>query len=267
MVFLAEIIGGLASGSLALVSDAGHVLADMSGLLISLMALFLAAKPATVRRTFGYHRLEILAAVANGVILLALAAVVVFEAIHRIGAPTQVRPGIMLPVAAAGLVANLTAAWLLHGAHTLNARSAYLHVLSDALSSLAVVVGGALIALNGRLTFIDPILGLLIAGIVVFGAFRLLREAIDILLEAVPRGVDLETVRSCVQGLPGIVDVHDLHIWTITSGLFAMSAHVVVDDVSACDDLLRRVKDVLKHEHRISHSTIQIESTAYDRPD
>jgi cobalt-zinc-cadmium efflux system protein len=267
VVFIAELVGGLASGSLALVSDAGHVLADMSGLLISLLALFFAARPATKRRTFGYHRLEILAAMVNGVILVALAAIVVYEAIHRIGAPTDVRSGIMLPVAAAGLVTNLIAAWFLHGSHSLNARSAYLHVLSDALSSMAVVIGGALIAFDKRLVAIDPILGLVIAGIVVFGAFRLLREAVDILLEAVPRDVDLEEVRSCVQGVPGIVDVHDLHIWTITSGFFALSAHVVVEDVGACDDLLRRVKDRLKRDHRIGHSTIQIESTGYDRLD
>lgn len=264
-IFVAELIGGLASGSLALVSDAGHVFADMSGLLISLLALLFASRPPTARRTFGYHRLEILAAVVNGVILVGLAAIVVYAAIQRIGAPSHVDAEIMLPIAGIGLVANLVAAWLLHGAHTLNVRSAYLHVLSDALSSIAVLVGGTIIAFNPRLTIVDPILGLAIAAVVVAGALRLLREAVDVLLEAVPRGVDLEVVRDGVRQVPGIVDVHDLHIWCITSGLFALSAHIVIEDGTASDPLLRQVKDFLRKKHRIDHSTIQIESTAYDR--
>jgi cobalt-zinc-cadmium efflux system protein len=266
-IFVAELVGGLLSRSLALVSDAGHVLADMSGLFVSLVAITLASRPPTAKRTFGYHRLEILAALANGVVLVTLAALVVSAAVQRLGAPVEVHADIMLPVAGLGLVANTTGAWLLHGAHSLNARSAYLHVLSDALSSLAVLVGGAVIAIWPRLAFIDPLLGLLIAAVVVNGAVRLLREAVDVLLEAVPRGVDLEEVRARVRALPGIVDVHDLHIWTITSGLTALSAHVVVAEGTASDPLLRSVKSLLLREHKIGHSTIQVESTAYDQPD
>ena len=267
MVFVAELVGGLWSHSLALVSDAGHVLADMSGLLISLIAIYFAARPATSRRTFGYHRLEILAAVVNGVVLVGLAAVVVYAALQRLGAPTHVHAEIMLPVAAGGLIANLAGAWLLHGAHTLNARSAYLHVLSDALSSVAVLVGGSLIAWSPRFAIVDPILGLIIAAVVVAGAIRLLREGLDVLLEAVPRGLDVEKVRSGVREVPGVVDVHDLHIWCITSGLLALSAHIVIEDGTASDPLLRQVKDFLLKEHHIGHSTLQIESTSYDRPD
>lgn len=267
VVFVAELVGGLWSHSLALISDAGHVLADMSGLLISLIAIFFAARPPTSRRTFGYHRLEILAAMVNGVILVGLAAVVVYAAIHRLGSPGHVHAEIMLPIAGAGLIANLAGAWVLHGAHTLNARSAYLHVLSDALSSVAVLIGGALIAWSPRFAIVDPILGLIIAAVVVAGAIRLLREGLDVLLEAVPRGLDVEAVRSGVREVPGVVDVHDLHIWCITSGLFALSAHIVVEDGTASDPLLRQVKDLLLKEHHIGHSTLQIESTSYDRPD
>jgi cobalt-zinc-cadmium efflux system protein len=263
-VFVAELVGGLWSSSLALVSDAGHVFGDMSGLVVSLLAMLIAARPPTARRTFGYHRLEILAAVANGALLVGLAAVVFYEAVHRLGTPHEVRPEIMLPVAAVGLGANLGGAWLLHGAETLNVRSAYLHVLSDAASSLAVVVGAVVLWLRPGTTLLDPILGIAIAVVVLVGAVRLLREGVDVLLEAVPRGVDVEEVRAGVRGIAGVVDVHDLHIWTITSGLLALSAHLVVDhDVAGNDELLRRVKDLLRRQHRIAHSTLQIETTAY----
>src|SRR5262249_5589079 len=173
-IFVAELVGGLVSGSLALVSDAGHVLADMSGLAVSLLAILFAGRPPTARRTLGYHRLEIPAAVVNRAVLVGLAAVVLYEAVHRLGTPHAVRADIMLPVAGVGLVANLAGAWLLHGAETLNVRSAYLHVLSDAASSLAVVIGGVVLALRPEATLVDPILGIAIAIVVLIGALRLL---------------------------------------------------------------------------------------------
>jgi cobalt-zinc-cadmium efflux system protein len=240
----------------------------MSAQILSLLALLFAARPATARRSYGYHRLEILAALANGVILVVLAIGVGFAAYKRLTAPSagDIHTDIMLPIAIVGLVANLAGAWLLHGAHTLNVRGAYLHVLSDTLASVAVVAGGIAIAVNPRLTFVDPILGIGIAVLVVVSAFRLLREAADVLLEAVPADIDMDEVRRDVEKVSGVEGVHDLHIWTITSGLHAMSAHIVVKDTRCCDDLLRRVKEMLVRQHAISHSTLQIESTAYDGP-
>ncbi len=268
IILVAEVVGGVASGSLALISDAGHVFTDMSAQILSLLALLFASRPATPRRTYGYQRLEILAALANGVVLVALAGGVGYAAYERLSAPvaTPIDTGIMLPIAAIGLAANLAGVWLLHGAHTLNVRGAYLHVLSDTLASVAVVGGGIAIAIDPGLALVDPILGLVIAAIVVWSAVRLVREAVDILLEAVPANIDLERVRSDVEKVPGIENVHDLHIWTITSGLHALSAHIVVKDLAGSDDLLRHVKELLVREHQISHSTLQIESTSYDGP-
>lgn len=267
VILVAEIAGGVLSGSLALLSDAGHVLADMSAQVISLVALLIASRPPTTSKTYGFYRLEILAALLNGVVLLALAAWVIYTAAARLsaGVPGEVHAGLMLPVAVIGLIANLVGAWLLHGAHTLNARGAYLHVVSDALASVAVVGGGIAIAISPRLTFLDPILGIVIAGIVVVGAFRLLREATDVLLEGVPVGIDPDRVRHDVERMAGVSNVHDLHIWTITSGLHALSAHIVIEDGQGSDEVLCRIKELLARDHRISHSTLQIESLAYER--
>jgi cobalt-zinc-cadmium efflux system protein len=265
-ILVAEVIGGFLSGSLALLSDAGHVLTDASAQLLSLLALLFASRPADKRRTYGYYRLEILAALANGVALVALAGFILYSAWKRIDSPPEVKTGLMLVVAAAGLVANLVAARLLHRAHTLNARGAYLHIVSDTLASAAVVVGGLIMLATGGLYILDPILGVVIAIVVLWSAIRLIREAIDILLEAVPSSIDLEKVRDDVLAVDGIADVHDLHIWTITSGMYALSAHVVVKHGHACDNdaLLTRIKQVLLDRHRIGHSTLQLESTEYE---
>ena len=265
-ILVAEVIGGLLSGSLALLSDAGHMLTDLSAQALSLLALLFAARPANARRTFGYYRLEILAALLNGLILAVLAAYILWEAWKRLSAPPQVHTDIMIVVAAIGLVANLVSAWLLSRAESLNVRAAYSHIISDALSSVAVVAGGAVMAIVGGLWILDPILGFVIGSLVVFSAYRLVREAIDVLLEAVPADIDLEKVREEMRRIAGVEDVHDLHIWTITSGLHALSAHLVVRRETlgpGCDDLLTRVKEMLLREHRIAHSTLQIESTEY----
>jgi cobalt-zinc-cadmium efflux system protein len=263
---VAEVVGGLLSGSLSLLSDAGHMLTDVSAQVLSLLALLFASRPADARRTFGYYRLEILSALANGVVLLLLSGFILWSAWGRLSSPPEVKTGLMLAVAVTGLAANIVAAWLLHGAHTLNVRGAYLHVLSDLLASAAVVVGGAIMMWKGGLYIIDPILGMVIAGVVIYGAIRLVREAADVLLEAVPRGVNLEKVREDVRGIEGIEDVHDLHIWTITSGMHALSAHIVVRSEALMthnDELLKRIKEMLLRSHRIAHSTLQIESTEY----
>jgi len=266
VVLIAEVVGGLVSGSLALLSDAGHVLTDMSSLVLSLLALVFAARPADARRTFGYHRLEILSALANGAVLVGLSTAIVVSSISRFSAPPPVDAKVMLPIATFGLLANLAAIWLLHGAHSLNVRGAYLHVVSDTLSSVAVVAGGALMLWRPGLYIIDPILGTILAALVLYTSFRLLREAVNVLLEAVPHHLDAERVRGEVRAVAGIEDVHDLHIWTITSGLYALSAHIVIRPGAEGDNdaLLRTVKELLHKNHRIAHSTLQIESSAYE---
>jgi len=266
VVLVAELVGGLLSGSLALLSDAGHVLTDMSAQVLSLLALMFAARPADDRRTYGYFRLEILSAMANGIVLVGLSAAIIISSVRRFAAPPPVDAHLMLPIAVAGLIANLGAAWLLHGAHTLNVRGAYLHVLSDTMASVAVVVGGTLMLWRPNLYILDPILGTVLALLVLYTAFRLLREAVNVLLEAVPRHIDMELVRCDVRGIDGVEDVHDLHIWTITSGLYALSAHLVIRPGAECDNdlLLRRVKELLHKNHHIAHSTLQIESSAYE---
>jgi cobalt-zinc-cadmium efflux system protein len=266
VILIAEVAGGLLSGSLALLSDAGHMLTDVSAQVLSLLALHFASRPADARRTFGYYRLEILSALANGVALLLLSGFILWSAWSRLSSPPEVKTGLMLVIAVAGLLTNIIAAWLLHGAHTLNVRGAYLHILSDLMASAAVVIGGVIMLWRDGLYILDPILGIAIAAVVIWGAIRLVREAADVLLEAVPRGVNLEKVREDVRAIEGIEDVHDLHIWTITSGLYALSAHIVVRQgalVEANDDLLKRIKEMLLRSHKIAHSTLQIESTEY----
>ncbi len=265
-ILIAEVVGGLVSGSLALLSDAGHMLTDLSALALSFLAILFASRPATARRTYGYYRLEILAALVNGIALLLLSGYIVYEAYHRLSAPPEVRTNIMLVIGSVGLAANLLAIWVLHGSHSMNVRGAYLHILSDAASSVAVV-GGAVVMYFWHSWIVDPVLGFLIGAMVLVSAYRLIREASDVLLEAVPRDIDLERVRQDVRELGGIEDVHDLHIWSITSGMFALSAHIVVhkDTLAlANDELLTRIKELLHRRHRISHSTLQIESTEYE---
>jgi cobalt-zinc-cadmium efflux system protein len=265
-ILVAEVVGGILSGSLALLSDAGHMLTDLSAQALSFLALLFAARPANARRTFGYYRLEILAALLNGMLLAVLAAYILWQAWQRLASPPEIRTGLMITIASVGLLANLLSAWLLSRAQSLNVRAAYSHIVSDALASLAVVVGGVVMLATGGLYVLDPILGFLIGLVVVVSAYRLIREAIDVLLEAVPADIDLERVREDVRRLEGIEDVHDLHIWTITSGLHALSAHIVVRKESlgqGHDELLTRVKELLLRDHRIAHSTLQIESTEY----
>ncbi|MSP60347.1 MAG: cation transporter [Myxococcales bacterium] len=266
-ILVAEVVGGLLSGSRALLADAGHMLSDLAAQIVSLAALAIAARPADVRRTYGYHRVEILAALGNGVALLALAAWLLFSATQRLRhGGGEIHTGLMIAVAAVGLVANLIGAWVLSGARSLNVRAAYLHLLLDTLSSLAVVIGGTVMALVSGLYVLDSILALAIGLFVILGAWRLCRDAVDVLLEAVPAGMESDGVARAMGRCGGVREVHDLHIWTITSGLLALSAHVVVDsgDVHRNDDLLKELKELLLRDYRIAHTTIQIESHEYE---
>lgn len=265
LILGAEVVGGLVAHSLALLSDAGHMLSDVVAQALSLAALVIAARPADARRTYGWHRVEILAALANGVTLVALSIVIVWEGVERLRAPAPVQTSIMMIIAAIGLVANLVGAWLLHGSESLNVKGAYLHILGDTLSSLAVLVGGAVMwALHGAY-WLDPALSIAIGLFIVWGAFSLIRDAVDVLLEAVPRDIDLAGVTHAIDKTEHIVAVHDLHVWTITSGLHALSAHLVVKcDAGQRDQLMQALQQMLADRFNITHTTLQMESESYD---
>lgn len=264
VIAIAEAVGGYLTGSLALLSDAGHMLTDVSALTLSLLALWFAEKPADPKKTYGYYRMEILSALANGVVLLALTTFIVIEAWERLRAPQPVDLIPMLVVGFIGLVANLAAMGFLHRSHSLNVRGAFLHVLGDTLSSVGVLAGGVLMYFTGWYQ-VDAGISVLICVVIVIGAWRLVRDAVDVLLEAVPAHVDMEAVRRILTSVPGVTAVHDLHIWTISSGIYALSAHLVVAD-PVChnnDTILSAVKHELLDRFGIDHTTIQIESETY----
>jgi cobalt-zinc-cadmium efflux system protein len=267
-VLVAEAVGAALTGSLALLADAGHMATDAAGIALALGAVGLAQRPPGGRRTFGWQRLEILAAVANGLLLIAVAAFVLVQAVRRIGNPPEVDSGPMLVIAGVGLAVNLVALAVLHQGRTtsLNVRGAYLEVLADALGSVAVVVAALVIGVTGW-TPADTVASLLIGCLVVPRAWHLLREALDVLLEAAPRGVDMAQVRSHILGVDGVVGVHDLHAWTITSGLPVLSAHVVVTDEALDAGHGGRVLDALCEclgsHFDVAHCTFQLESGAH----
>ena len=265
-VMVAEIAGGLWSRSLALLSDAGHMFSDVVAQGLALAAMFFAVRPADARRTYGWHRLEILAALGNGLTLGALAIGIFWEAIERVRHPVPVHATVMLAIAGLGLLANLIGAYLLHDTRSLSAKGAYLHILGDALSSLTVLVGGAVMYFARGAYLIDPILSMVISVFVLYSAFRLIREAVDVLLETVPRGIDLAFVARAIAGVGGVSGVHDLHIWTITSGMYALSAHVVIAGGHTVenDRLMNAVKQVLMRDFNIAHTTLQLESEDYE---
>ena len=271
-VLVAEVIGAAVTGSLALLADAGHMATDAAGIALALGAVSLAQRAAGGRRTFGWQRLEILAAVANGLLLIAVAGYVLVQAVRRIGSPPEVDSAPMLVIAGVGLAVNLVALAVLHQGRTtsLNVRGAYLEVFADALGSVAVVVAALVIATTGW-THADTVASLLIGCLVLPRAWHLLREALDVLLEAAPRGVDLVQVRSHILGVDGVVGVHDLHAWTITSGLPVLSAHVVVTDEALDAGHGGRVLDALCEclgEHfDMAHCTFQLESGTHAGPE
>jgi cation diffusion facilitator family transporter len=263
-VLVVEVVGAALSGSLALLADAGHMATDALGIGLALGAVTLAQRAPRGRRTFGWQRLEILAAVANGVLLLGVCAFVVVEAIRRIGHPPDIASGTMLAVATFGLAVNLIGLAVLRAGRqsSLPVRGAYLEVLGDALGSVAVVVAAAVIALTDW-TPADTVASLIVGALVLPRAWQLLREALDVLLEAAPRGVDLDRVREHMKGVDGVLDVHDLHAWTITSGMPVLSAHVVVTDEALDAGHGGRVLDALCSclgtHFDVDHCTFQLE--------
>jgi cobalt-zinc-cadmium efflux system protein len=259
-VFLViEAVGGWIAGSLALLADAGHMLTDVGALSLSLLTAWIAQRPRDDSKTYGYLRWEILAALVNGVALFAIAIWVVVEAIERIQDPQPVRTGLFLAIAAAGLVVNLISLAVLHGARegSLNMRGAYLHVMGDALGSVSAVAAAGIIALTGW-TLADPIVSILLSLLILVGGWRLLRDSTDILLESVPRNVSMVEVQRRMLGVPGVAAVHDLHVWTVTSGMVAMSGHAVVPDLEAHPGVLDGIRAEMSRLG-IGHVTIQLE--------
>jgi cobalt-zinc-cadmium efflux system protein len=269
-IMVAEAVGGWLSGSLALVSDAAHMLTDAGALGIALFAAWLATRPADDKRTFGYQRVEVLAAQINVGALLGLSAWIAWEAVGRLREPgPPIRLGLMAVVATLGLLVNLAILWFLRKEHSLNARSAFLHVLSDAISSVGVLAGAGAMALRPGLGWIDPVLSLAIAALILWGAVRLVLEITDILMEAVPGHLDVAEVSQRMECCHGVIAVHDLHIWTISSGMCALSAHLVVhaDSMGLNDEILTAVKADLRRCYGIDHTTLQIESAEYAHVD
>ncbi|HEY9376734.1 MAG TPA: cation diffusion facilitator family transporter [Jiangellaceae bacterium] len=267
-VLVAQLVGAWISGSLALLADAGHVLADAGGVALALVATTLAQRPPSARRTFGWQRLEILAAAVNAILLLGVAGFVLVEGLRRLRDTPVVEPVPMLVVAVVGLAANGTAMALLHRGQreSLNIRGAYLEVLADLLGSVAVVVAAVVMLATGWYEA-DPVASILIGLFILPRTWMLLREALDVLLEATPRDVDLAEVRRHMIEVDGVLDVHDLHAWTITSGLPVLSAHVVVSERALADGhggvVLNRLGSCLSSHFDVEHSTFQLEAAGH----
>ena len=254
-----EVIGGWLSGSLALLADAGHMLTDAGALSLSLLSAWIALRPANDSKTYGYQRWEILAALINGAALFGIAAWVILEAFRRIRHPEPIRAELFLIVAAGGLLVNLVSLRILHGIRhgNLNARGAYLHVMGDAFGSIGALAAAAVILLTGW-TLADPIISIALALFILVGAWRLLRESTDVLLEAVPGHVSMAEVQRRMLGVVGVTAVHDLHVWTVTSGMVAMSGHAIVPELTSHPEVLEGIR-VEMAQLGIAHVTIQLE--------
>lgn len=261
LYMIAEGVGGWLTNSLALIADAGHMLTDVAALGLTLGAIWFAARPATARKTFGWYRLEILAAFLNGVLLVLLSIWVIYEAVERWQSPPAVLGKQMAIVATGGLLANVIAAWLLHSdhEHDLNLRGAWLHVMGDMLGSIAAIIAAILIVTKGWL-WADPLTSVLISVIIIAGAIRLVLDSVNILLEGTPAHIDLGSITRSLLKLDGVDGVHDLHVWTISSGRDALSVHITHGESIVHSALLSRVRDRLQSEFGIDHLTIQMET-------
>jgi cobalt-zinc-cadmium efflux system protein len=259
IVMAVELVGSWLSGSLALLADAGHMLADGAALALALFASWIAQRPATAQRSFGFLRLEILAALVNGAVLIVIAIGIAIEAWRRLRAPPPVDGGLLLGVAGIGLLANVAAALILHRGHrhSLNQRGAYLHVLGDLLGSVGALLAGALVVAFGW-TLADPLISVAIGALVLISAWRLVKESTDVLLEATPTHIALSDVHERIASVPGVESVHDLHLWTVTSGVVAMSGHLVVKNPTDNQPILEAVQGRMR-ALGIAHVTVQVE--------
>jgi cobalt-zinc-cadmium efflux system protein len=264
LYMLTEAIGGWLTGSLALIADAGHMLADVAALALALFATWFSSRPATPNKTFGYHRLEILAALINGVALVLIALTVSYEAYKRWYSPPEIESGLMIIIAAGGLLINLTSAWLIHGdhEHNLNVRGAWLHIMGDALGSVGAILAGLLIYFYGWYSA-DPLISLVISALIIWSSWHLIKESTNVLLEGTPAHINLTAVEDAILETNGVEAVHDLHVWTITSGRDALSAHVVHLDSVKPPELLKTLRLKLHNRFGLDHLTIQMETLTF----
>ena len=259
--FFAELAGGLLTNSLALLSDAGHMASDLAALGLSLFAFQMARRPATAKKTYGYHRLEILAALINGLALWLIVGAIFNEAYRRLGDPPQVHSMGMLVVAGVGLIVNVATGLILLGCdrESLNIRGALLHVAGDALGSVGAVIAALVMLLTGW-HLADPLASFGIGVLILYTSWDLVRESLDILMQSVPRGIDAAEVQRAMERVPGVVKIHDLHVWSVTSGVFTLSAHAVIHPDGNAHAILDQIEERLKNDFAIEHTTIQLET-------
>lgn len=266
LYMVAEVVGGVLTNSLALIADAGHMLSDAAALGLSVFAIWISQRPPTAKRTYGYYRTEILAALANGATLVAISLFIFVEAFRRLGEPPEVQGGLMMGIAAGGLLVNLAGLWILHAgrSESLNVRGAWLHVLSDALGSVGVIAAGVLIWVFGW-NWADPIVSIIIGLLVLYSSWSLLREAVAVLMEEAPGHIDVDEVRDAIIAIPGVRAVSDLHVWTITSGIVSLSSHVAVEEGCLNQEMLTEIREVLHDRFGIDHQTIQLEPEGFEK--
>jgi cobalt-zinc-cadmium efflux system protein len=264
LYLVAEVVGGLLTRSLALLADAGHMLTDVGGLVLALLAIRFAARPATPARTYGYYRFEILAALTNSLVLIGISLYILYEAYQRFRHPPTVQSLPMLLIAGIGLVVNIVGVLILRaGAQaSLNLQGAYFEVLSDLLTSIGVIVAGIIMLTTGWY-YADPLLSAGIGLFILPRTWALLQHAVGVLLEGTPADVNLTAVREAIQQVPGVAGVHDLHVWSLTSGINALSMHVVLEHGAVHDDVLARVHERVTRDFTIAHATVQVESQGY----
>lgn len=264
--FIVELVGGLLSNSLALLSDAGHMLSDVAALSLSLFAFQVSKRPADPKRTYGYHRVEILAALLNGLALWLLVGIICHEAFQRLFDPPKVQSLGMVLIATFGLLVNITAAYILHsaGSRSLNVRGALLHVIGDALGSVGAICAGVVMLLTDWY-LADPLVSILIGAFILYTSWGLIRDSLQVLMQAVPKEVSLDQIKTTMESIEGVHRVHDLHVWTVTSGIYTLTAHVVMSPGGRPEQILNDVETHLGNRFQIHHTTIQLEAEDRER--
>lgn len=269
-IMILEFFGGLITKSLALLSDSGHMLSDLGSLVVSLIAIYLASKPPTAQKTYGYHRFEILAALFNGVTLITIACFILWQAIQRLLSPEPVSSSTMIIIAIIGLIANLFSAWTLlkkgDVKGNMNLRSAYLHILADALGSIGAIIAGILMLLFSWYVA-DPIISMIVALLILKSAWKVTLQSIHILMEGTPSNIDRSQVEKILQQIPGVINVHDLHIWTITSHMHSLSCHLLIENTEKSQQILQQAIQLIEQHFHIEHTTIQIETSDLKHPE